>query len=135
MSNEEIRIAMIKANIKQYQVADKLKIAEHNFSRKLRYELSEKEKARVLKAIEELKQENKQEVENRTEMQKKIVEEQIVLLDMKDVQEITNWSEGTIKKLIATDKNFPILKQGKTHLVELSAFKQYLGTRYVKEDN
>lgn len=58
MSNEEIRIAMIQANIRQYQVADKLGIQEHNFSRKLRYELSGKEKARVLKAIEELKQEN-----------------------------------------------------------------------------
>lgn len=55
MSNQDIRIAMIQANIKQYQVADKLGIAEHNFSRKMRYEISEKEKARVLQAIEELK--------------------------------------------------------------------------------
>lgn len=58
MSNKEVRIAIIQANIRQYQVADKLGIAEQNFSRKMRYEMSEKEKKRVLKAIEELKQEN-----------------------------------------------------------------------------
>lgn len=46
---------MMKANIKHYQVAEKLGIAEHNFSRKLRYELSNKEKDRVLQAIKELK--------------------------------------------------------------------------------
>ena len=57
MSNEQIRIAIIQADLKYYQVANKLGIAEHNFSRKLRYELSEEEKARVLKAIEQLKQE------------------------------------------------------------------------------
>ena len=57
MNNQEIRIAIIKANLKYYEVADKLGILEHNFSRKLRYELSEKEKARVLQVIEELKQE------------------------------------------------------------------------------
>jgi len=54
-NNIEVRIAMIKANIKHYQVAEKLGIAEHNFSRKLRYELSKKEKDRVLQAIKELK--------------------------------------------------------------------------------
>ena len=55
MSNQDIRIAMIQAEVKQYQVADKLGIQKHNFSRKMRYEMSEKEKTRVLKAIEELK--------------------------------------------------------------------------------
>lgn len=55
MSNQDIRIAMIQANIKQYQVADILGIAEHNFSRKMRYEMSDKEKAIILQAIEELK--------------------------------------------------------------------------------
>ena len=52
--NKEIRIEMIKANIKQYELADYMGIAEQNFSRKLRYELTAKEKARVLKAIKEL---------------------------------------------------------------------------------
>lgn len=58
MSNEQIRISMIKANLKQYEVASKLGITKFHFCRKLRYELSQEEKARVLKAIEELKQEN-----------------------------------------------------------------------------
>ena len=58
LNNLEIRIAMIQANVKQYQVADILGIAEHNFSRKMRYEMSEKEKTRVLQAIKELKEEN-----------------------------------------------------------------------------
>ena len=48
---------MINANIKQYELADYMGIAEQNFSRKLRYELNDKEKAKVLKAIKELEKE------------------------------------------------------------------------------
>lgn len=59
MNNEDIRIAMIQANLRQYEVAHKLGILENNFSKKLRYEMPEKEKIRVLQAIEELKQENR----------------------------------------------------------------------------
>lgn len=49
---------MLKANIKVHQLAKKINIARPSLSRKLRYTLSDKEKARLLKAIEELKQEN-----------------------------------------------------------------------------
>lgn len=56
IKNKEIRIAMIEADLKMCQVADKLGMYDVNFSRKLRYELSDSEKQRVLQAIEELKQ-------------------------------------------------------------------------------
>ena len=49
---------MLKANLKIKQVSKKLNIARQSLSRKLRYELSKKEKDRILKAIEELKREN-----------------------------------------------------------------------------
>jgi len=55
MSNEEIRIAIIKANIKQYEVAKQLGVTEAFFSRKLRYEMTQEEKDKILQAIEELK--------------------------------------------------------------------------------
>lgn len=57
-NNIEVRIAIIEAELKHYQVAKKLRIHKYSLSRKLRYELSEKEKDRILKAIEELKKEN-----------------------------------------------------------------------------
>ena len=57
-NNQEIRIAIVKANLKYYQVADKIGIQKQNFSRKLRFELSTKEKEKVLNAIEELKNNN-----------------------------------------------------------------------------
>lgn len=56
MKNQEIRIEMIKANIKQYELAEYMGIAKQNLSRKLRYELSDTERARVLNAISELEQ-------------------------------------------------------------------------------
>lgn len=57
MSNIDIRIAMLEANIKQYELAKKLKITEFYLCRKLRYELSKEEKQKILIAIEELKKE------------------------------------------------------------------------------
>lgn len=55
MSNQDIRIAILQANLKHYQVAKKIGIPAESFSRKLRYELSESEKDRILNAIKELK--------------------------------------------------------------------------------
>lgn len=56
MNNIEIRIAILQAGLKNWQVANKLGIYEESFSRKLRYELSKEEKQRVLQAIKELKE-------------------------------------------------------------------------------
>ena len=50
-SNEEIRRAIGANGLKQWQVAEALGMGEGNFSRKLRTELKEKEKAEILSVI------------------------------------------------------------------------------------
>jgi len=57
-NNTEIRIAIIKAKLKHYQVAKELGIHKYSLSRKLRYELSSKEKQKILNAILKLKNNN-----------------------------------------------------------------------------
>lgn len=54
MCNVEIRAAFMAAGIKQWELARALGLSETSFSRKLRWELPETEKKRVLSAIEEL---------------------------------------------------------------------------------
>ena len=53
-SNEEIRRAIGAAGLKQYQVASALGMLDGNFSRKLRDELPQKEKERILQVIKRL---------------------------------------------------------------------------------
>ncbi len=52
--NEDIRRAMGAKGIKQWELAEKMKILECNLSRKLRKELPESEKEELLKIIEEM---------------------------------------------------------------------------------
>lgn len=54
MKNLDIRRKLKEANIKQWELADKLIISEMSLVRKLRYELTEAERRIVLKAIDEL---------------------------------------------------------------------------------
>lgn len=56
-NNKKIRIALLQYDIKHYELAKKLGIHAKSLSRKLRSVLSGKEEDRILKAIEELKQE------------------------------------------------------------------------------
>ena len=56
MKNKDIREAAKAAGVKLWQIAEKLGINDGNFSRKLRFELSEAEKAKIFKIIEELKE-------------------------------------------------------------------------------
>ncbi|WP_187116777.1 hypothetical protein [Anaerotruncus rubiinfantis] len=56
MTNREIRLAAADAGVKLWQIADKLGIADCNFSRKLRRELPEEEKERIRQIIAELKE-------------------------------------------------------------------------------
>ena len=56
MKNLDIRKKLKEANIKQWELADKLIISEMSLVRKLRYELPEAEKRIILKAIDELAQ-------------------------------------------------------------------------------
>lgn len=54
MVNTEIRIELAAKGVKQYQVAECIGIANTSFSRKLRKELSEEEKLRILSIIDKL---------------------------------------------------------------------------------
>ena len=60
MNNLDIRDAIEKNNLKYWEVANKLKITDGNFSRLLRVELPKYEKIRIMKAIKELKEEKEQ---------------------------------------------------------------------------
>ena len=57
MTNLDIRKAIEDSGLKYWQIADNLKITDGNFSRKLRKELSEEEKKRILSVIKHLKKE------------------------------------------------------------------------------
>lgn len=59
-SNEDIRQAIIGAGLKFWQIAYKLNLNDGNFSRKLRKELSEAERAKILAIIDEIKGSEKQ---------------------------------------------------------------------------
>lgn len=55
--NRDIRIEIAVAGLKQWQVAKALGIAEATFSRKLREELPEEEKVKILAAIKSIGEE------------------------------------------------------------------------------
>lgn len=55
MNNTDIRQAIKEAGLFYWQVADLLNIGEYTFSRKLRKELPDEEKQRIIKAIENYK--------------------------------------------------------------------------------
>ena len=59
MENIDIRMAMLKNNIKFWQVANVIGINPDTFSRWMRYELTGERLERVQKAIDELKEEKK----------------------------------------------------------------------------
>lgn len=54
-NNNEIRKAMLRANVKQWEVADQLGISEFTYSRWLRTELSADKKSLILQAIEDIR--------------------------------------------------------------------------------
>lgn len=54
MFNSDIRSEAKAAGLHLWQIAEGLGIHDSNFSRKLRHELSEREKARIRKIISEL---------------------------------------------------------------------------------
>ena len=59
-ANYDIREAIARANLRNWQGAAKLGINDGNFSRKLRFELAKTEKQRVFQIIKELKSEQKE---------------------------------------------------------------------------
>lgn len=57
MKNQDIRRTAAGAGVKLWQIADALGIADCNFSRKLRKELPDGEKTKILAIIEDLAKE------------------------------------------------------------------------------
>lgn len=57
MTNQDIRQTATGAGVKLWQIADALGIADCNFSRKLRKELPQEEKDKILAIIERLSRE------------------------------------------------------------------------------
>lgn len=54
MNNKEIRKTAREKNVNLWEIADKLKISEPTMTRKLRHELPEAEKTKILAIIDEI---------------------------------------------------------------------------------
>lgn len=59
MVNQEIKMAAVKAGVKLWQIADAIGLSDSNFSRKLRHELPEDDKRRILSVIADLQREGR----------------------------------------------------------------------------
>lgn len=57
MKNQDIRAAITAAGLRYWQVAEAYGLSDGNFSRKLRRELPDEEKAKILGVIANLSQE------------------------------------------------------------------------------
>lgn len=55
MNNKDIREKAKKCGVHLWQIAEALGVNDGNFSRKLRHELPDEEKAKIFKIIDELK--------------------------------------------------------------------------------
>lgn len=64
-----------------------------------------------------------------TKEQRAIVEKELIMLDIKDVIELTGWCEEVVRKTFAHDTDFPAIKKGKQYQVELNSLKRYLAKR------
>ena len=58
MNNLQIRKAIKESKLRHYEIAKLMDISENTFSRKLRYELPQEEKEKILKIIKENKKED-----------------------------------------------------------------------------
>ena len=54
MKNEKIRTAAKDAGVKLWQIAERVGLTDSNFSRKLRRELPDEERERILRLIDEI---------------------------------------------------------------------------------
>lgn len=55
-----------------------------------------------------------------------ILNKKVILLDKKDIKELTGWGENTINNLFAYDTSFPAIRIGKKYQIEVEAFLEYL---------
>ena len=54
MNNGEIKKYAAEKKVRIWQIADKLGIADYSLSRKLRHEISDEEKVRIINIIDEI---------------------------------------------------------------------------------
>lgn len=54
MHNFEIRVKAMRLGVRLYQIAEACGLRENNFSRKLRHELPDNEKEKILAIIDEI---------------------------------------------------------------------------------
>ena len=52
MANEDLRIHALKSNVKMFEIAKSYGLNDGNFSRKMRFELPEEEKAKIKSIID-----------------------------------------------------------------------------------
>ena len=57
MQNNDLRETARKSNVTLWQIADKLRVSEPTMTRKLRHELPEEEKQKLLETIKQLSKE------------------------------------------------------------------------------
>lgn len=62
MKNKDIRDSAKKAGVRMWQIADRLGIFDSAFSKKLRYELPQAERDKILKIIADIAAENQEAV-------------------------------------------------------------------------
>jgi len=55
MANYRIRNALLKNNVKHWQLAEKMGITDFSLSRKLRRELTEEEQKKIISLVESIK--------------------------------------------------------------------------------
>lgn len=55
-----------------------------------------------------------------------LLNQKVILLDKKDIKELTGWGENTVNDLFAHDTSFPAIRIGKKYQIEVEAFLEYL---------
>ena len=58
-----------------------------------------------------------------------LLKEELGLLNVEEVMEITGWGESKLNEIMATDKDFPVIKIGRRNQVRFDALKEYLNHR------
>lgn len=64
-----------------------------------------------------------------TKNQKQIIDNNIILLTIEDVVQLTGWCEKTVRNMFTNDSEFPAIKKGKEYQVEYTALKDFFAKR------
>ena len=107
MKNLDIRQALKENNIKHWQLADALNIAEFTLCRKLRHELSKEQKENIFAVIEQLKKENKQEVQYDKRTKTNSNKRTYNARQKRRYGTNSDGANGVVNNMFAYDKDFP----------------------------